>query len=65
MLEEFSQAGDSLIDFISHGLSPRGFPIDANAELYFKLLPGSDSFAALATASDGRLLNSSATKHYV
>ena len=48
--DELSRAG---IDSISRELSPRGFPIDVNAEP--SLLPGSDNFAA--TTPDEELLD--------
>lgn len=55
--EELSRAGECSfnlpIDYESRELSPRGFPVDVNAEP--SLLPGSDSFAT--TASDDELLD--------
>lgn len=55
--DELSRAGESSfnlpIDYDSRQLSPRGFPIDVNAEP--SLFPGSDSFAA--PASDDELLD--------
>ena len=55
--DELSRMGESSfnlpIDYESRELSPRGFPVDVNAEP--SLLPGSDSFAT--TTSDEELLN--------
>lgn len=55
--DELSRVGESSfnhpIDYESRELSPRGFPIDVNAEP--SLLPGTDSFAT--TESDEELLD--------